>query len=43
VVPYGDASTRIVSIQKSLESVNFRLQEIEHGTGLTGFLRRIWR
>lgn len=44
IVPYGEASTRIVSIQKSLDGVNSRLQEIEHASGgLTGFLRRIWR
>ncbi len=43
IVPYGDASSRVVNIEKSLESVHSRLNEIEHGSGLTGFLRRLWR
>jgi tetratricopeptide (TPR) repeat protein len=43
IVPYAEASSRIVSIQQSLESVNYRLKEIEAGSGLSGFLRRIWR
>ena len=42
IVPYGDASSRIVRIQKSLESVDHRLQELEKGSGVSGFLRRIW-
>jgi tetratricopeptide (TPR) repeat protein len=30
VAPYGSANASIVRVQNSLESVNFRLQEIEH-------------
>jgi len=48
IAPYGKANTQIVNVQNSLESVDTRLQQIEHGTdstanprGPVGILRRV--
>ena len=41
IAPYGNASASVVRVQKSLESVNSRLQDLEH-SGMSGFLWRLW-
>jgi tetratricopeptide (TPR) repeat protein len=41
IAPYGNSSSSVVRVQKSLENVNSRLQEIEH-SGVSGLLWRLW-
>ena len=50
IVPYGDSAASIQSVQESLDSVNFRLNAIEHPPaqpitpqGILEKLRHIWR
>ncbi|SPE38141.1 Serine/threonine protein kinase (fragment) [Candidatus Sulfopaludibacter sp. SbA3] len=44
IAPYGNASARISRVQTSLESVNFRLKEIEAGNSPLGkLLPLLWR
>jgi tetratricopeptide (TPR) repeat protein len=46
IVPYGNSNANIVRVESSLDSVNFRLNEIERGNSPLGIVKQllhIWR
>jgi eukaryotic-like serine/threonine-protein kinase len=46
IVPYGNSNANIVRVESSLDSVNFRLNEIERGNSPLGIVKKllhIWR
>ncbi len=46
IVPYGNSNANIVRVENSLDSVNFRLNEIERGNSPLGIVKQllhIWR